>query len=41
MGHVIDTVAEKSYKVNQQYLKRLIPYTEELENLLDDLGMAG
>ena len=41
VGHVINTVAEKSYKVNQQYLKRLIPYIEELENLLDDSDMAG
>ena len=41
VGHMIDTVAEKSYKVNQQYLKRLLPYIEELGHLLDDSGMAG
>ena len=30
VGHVIETVAEKHYKVNEQYLKRLLPYVEQL-----------
>ena len=35
-GHVINTVSERHYKVNEQYLKRLLPYVEELGIMLEN-----
>lgn len=35
VGHAIDSVAEKHYKVNEQYLKRLLPYVEQLGTMLE------
>jgi len=36
VGHVINTVSERHYKVNEQYLKRLLPYVEELGIMLEN-----
>lgn len=36
VGHVIETVAEKHYKVNEQYLKRLLPYIDQLGTILEN-----
>lgn len=40
VGHVIDTVAERHYKVNEQYLKRLLPYIEQLGTMLENAENA-
>ena len=36
VGHVINTVSKRHYKVNEQYLKRLLPYVEELGIMLEN-----
>ena len=36
VGHVINSVAERNYKVNQEYIKRLLPYVEQLGDLLEN-----
>lgn len=36
VGHVIDSVAERNCKINQEYIKRLSPYVEELGDLLEN-----
>ena len=36
VGHVINTVSERHYKVNEQYLKRLLPYVEDLGVMLEN-----
>ena len=36
VGHVIDSVAERNYKVNQEYIRRLLPYVEQLGDLLEN-----
>ena len=40
VGHVINSVAERNYKVNQEYIKRLLPYVEELGDLLENALVA-
>lgn len=40
VGHVIDTVAERHYKVNEEYIKRLAPYIDQLGALLENAEEA-
>ncbi len=40
VGHAIETVAEKHYKVNEQYIKRLLPYVEQLGTMLENAEKA-
>ncbi len=40
VGHVIETVAEKHYKVNEEYIRRLAPYIEQLGTMLENAEKA-
>ena len=40
VGHVIDTVAERHYKVNEEYIRRLAPYIEQLGAILENTEKA-
>ncbi len=40
VGHVIDTVAERHYKVNEEYIRRLTPYIEQLGTMLENAENA-
>ncbi len=40
VGHVIDTVAERHYKINKKYIRRLAPYIEQLGAILENTEKA-